>query len=195
MDSLFLTYLATVDPGPPILTTKGRFADCEIVCHNGASHCRLYPDDVARELSRLPGDCIMGLHRITYAPEIYNGFQHPTFGPSRLDGRYHRTRKSIMLGQVGSFDNFRHTLFHEIGHHVWFGLAGETKDEWTKILPAETPITAYASVNEDEDFAESFAMAVLDRLAKDCPLRARFLIAILGTRPAGQEPRRREFWA
>jgi hypothetical protein len=66
---------------------------------------------------------------------------------------------------VYAFDSaamFYQMLYHEIGHFVFFLVIGSrVKKRWvTEISPDSPCVTAYASVNPWEDFAETYAYYV-----------------------------------
>ena len=74
-------------------------------------------------------------------------------------GEYLSNYQSVVIYDFVDYDQFRHILFHEIGHYVFFKVISSfTKKDWvTQIYPNSLHVSDYAKRNACEDFAESYA--------------------------------------
>jgi hypothetical protein len=56
-----------------------------------------------------------------------------------------------------SDEQFKTTVYHEVGHHTYRQISVEAKQSWFRVWATEKMPTRYASVNESEGFAENYA--------------------------------------
>jgi len=117
-------------------------------------------------IDRLPAYHLTQLREITYDPRQLT-IQNPDerLGHTLLSakGVYLQHKRMVAIFDTEDQAVFRHTLYHEIGHHVYFVVIGqELKHTWvTAICRYDSFITDYASVNAAEDFAESYVNYLL----------------------------------
>ena len=136
---------------------------------------------IVSAIDRLPAFHLNQLKEITYDPEQLT-IQDPDnpFPPKRINakGVYIQNQRMVAIFETEDKGIFFHTLFHEIGHHVYFAVLGqELKHTWvTEICRQDSFITDYASLNAAEDFAESYVsyLQTPDEL-KTLPLKYHFM--------------------
>lgn len=119
-------------------------------------------EQLKASISQIPDSHLANLQVIKYDPTrsiqrlraFYNGGFTGT--PA---GEYLSNYQSVVIYDFIDYDQFRHILFHEIGHFVFFRVISSfTKKEWvTQIYPNSLHISDYAKRNACEDFAESYA--------------------------------------
>lgn len=142
-------------------------------------------DYVLRTLQSLPEIHRKGIRLIRYDPQrdvarAINTYLDPTMSPTVQGSFYHSdTLSAIIIWKFSTVAEFRHILFHEVGHYVFSNvLAQRERDVWFyEVRPKEgKTVTAYACKNAREDFAESYAVWFGDRdLLRLCPLREAFM--------------------
>jgi hypothetical protein len=139
------------------------FRDCPLV----------KPRNIAEALQLLPPHQLEGLNKIAYeehalVPGLTRWVRLP--GRSRHRGRYDHSEQSITLHRCSGTEQLYHTLFHELGHFVYFRIISSVeKKQWvTQVYKKERPVTPYGRRNAAEDFAEAYALYVYDpqRLAE-----------------------------
>lgn len=120
---------------------------------------------VARAIELLPAHQLEGLKKITYEekasiPGLRGWVRLP--GKSSHKGRYDSSNNSITIHLCDTRELFFHTLFHELGHFVYFRiLSSFEKKRWVQeTYKKEPPVTPYGNRNAAEDFAEGFALYV-----------------------------------
>jgi hypothetical protein len=117
--------------------------------------------DIVAAIDVLPSFQLAGLREIVYAPD----WPRPSL--SRFGSAYaqfiQRERK-IVFYKLGSIELFRHVLYHEIGHFVYFlAISSKVKKLWvTEIFPRSDAVSAYGEQSASEDFAETYAFYVHD---------------------------------
>ncbi len=117
--------------------------------------------DIVGWCEQLPQFHLEGLREIAYARR--SGLYYPSLDqPSSTSGHaeYVQSERRIRFYDIGESALFRHVLFHEIGHHVFFLVIGScVKKQWvTRIYPHSSCATRYGTTNATEDFAECYAL-------------------------------------
>jgi hypothetical protein len=124
--------------------------------------------EVLHAVHRLPRQHYAGLKIIRYDPHrtlaTYISYlqDQPSFTGTR--GTYYHSWETseslIVIYPFSSRAEFFHSLYHEIGHHVFLRyLSQEQRNQWFfKIRPQEEGfVTSRARRNAREDFAETYA--------------------------------------
>lgn len=136
---------------------------------------------VLAAIDKVPAFHLQQLKEITYDPQrlmakiINDPFadQH-----QKAKGVYIQAHRTIAIYSIDTRSLFLHTLFHELGHHVYFVVIGQSlKTRWVKqICRYDAFATDYAATNAAEDFAESYALYVLNpNELKAIPLKYAFM--------------------
>ena len=137
----------------------------------------LSPAEVGAYVKRVPPKHLSGLQSILYKPQHELRSLHIDVDPG-CKGAFYPEFRSIIIFDLVSRKLGPHILLHEIGHYVFHRyLDSFAKKEWvTKIWPKEQKITEYGKTSGVEDFAETYAIYLLDpsKLAR-CPRKAHFL--------------------
>ncbi len=143
------------------------------------------PMAVARAVQLLPPHHLEGLKKIAYSERaLVRGLRRWVRlpGRSRQRGRYDQEEQAINLHHCNDRQELFHTLFHELGHFVYFRvLSSYEKKHWvTELHRSEPPVSAYGRRNAAEDFAEAYALYVRDpqRLAER-PRKYAFLSTVV----------------
>jgi len=122
-------------------------------------------DDILRAIDLLPGFHLEGLREIVYLPEHApaSALFCPVLPRGEPKGEFVQRERRIFVYGFDSAAMFFRMLHHEIGHFVFFLVIGSAvKKCWvTEVFPGSPCVTAYASVNPWEDFAETYAHYVL----------------------------------
>jgi len=123
-------------------------------------------DDIVRAIDLLPDFHLQGLREIVYLPECAPAASvHfcPVLPRGEPKGEFVQRERRIFVYAFDSAAMFFQMLLHEIGHFVFFLVIGSAvKKCWvTELFPGSPCVTAYASVNPWEDFAETYAYYVL----------------------------------
>ncbi len=115
-------------------------------------------DFVIDSLRLLPAAHLSGLKEISFNPDDSAIYPYPVRDRNRI-GEFAQDSRQIMIYKIDSHGQFQHTLFHEIGHHVYHTkVPPMLKKEWaTQLFPKSQFVTQYASINPSEDFAECYA--------------------------------------
>jgi hypothetical protein len=142
-------------------------------------------DYVLQTFQSLPAWHRWGIRLIRYDPlrnvaQAINEYLEPTVAPSVQGSFYHsETLSAIIIWKFRSVAEFRHILFHEVGHHVFARvIAQAARDRWFyEVRPKEgRTVSAYACKNAREDFSECYASWFTQpELLEQCPLRKAFL--------------------
>ena len=145
--------------------------------------------EIVKGLQRLPAFHLVKLAAILYDPDgkkrnsmkwhsVSFGIRPNPTGTRSL-GSYRRSSRLIFIMRMRDRADFFETLFHEIGHHVYYQiLRGDPRFEWAnERSPRERFVSAYAATNASEDFAESYAAYVTrpDRLKNVAPAKYAFM--------------------
>ena len=122
--------------------------------------------DVLSAIDLIPSFHLEGLREIVYLPEYApaaSGLSCPGFSRSEPMGEFVQRERRIFVYRFDSPSVFFQMVHHEIGHFVFFLVIGSrVKKRWvTEIFPGSRCVTAYASVNPWEDFAETYAYYML----------------------------------
>lgn len=122
---------------------------------------------VVQAIDVLPGFHLEGLNKIVYAPEFflfdpYEAYYLGAWGVRR--GEFNQRERAVYVGEFQTRAQLHNILFHEIGHFVFFLIISSTvKKQWvTEVSRSADCITAYASRNTSEDFAETYSAFVQD---------------------------------
>ena len=119
------------------------------------------------------------------------------YDPKRLFQRSYVVPKSINFNALGEYDRcplehiliydfkdlnqFRHVLYHEMGHHVyWRILDSKMRKTWvTQVSREEPKVSEYAKRNASENFAESYAFYIQNpSILLNMPIKRDFIKAI-----------------
>jgi len=117
-------------------------------------------------IDRLPAYHLTQLQEITYDPKhlTLDGLnESQERAVAEAKGIYLQHKRLIAVFDTRDPGIFRHTLYHEIGHHVYFVVMGHAlKHAWvTAVSRQEGFVTDYARINAAEDFAESYVNYLL----------------------------------
>lgn len=124
-------------------------------------------EDVTAAINCLPTFHLVGLDQVIYDPEWETRSAlalQETGCPRQSKAVFLRDDRKILMFDFDDHDEFRHILYHEIGHHVFSRiLDGVLRKRWVMMInPRSRHITRYATRNAMEDFAESYATFVRD---------------------------------
>ena len=123
-------------------------------------------DEVVAAVARLPDAHLVGLKELVYDPNrtfLEQVDYRQWFHVARSKGTFVQNHRKIMVFDFDSSAQFHHILYHEIGHYVFYlVLDSKIKKRWvTELYPNSQHVSDYASRNASEDFAESYAMYLL----------------------------------
>jgi hypothetical protein len=154
---------------------------------------------IVAAIDALPRFHLQGLHEIEYDP--YRLTQKarayfplpgeiPTLPDPSCQGEFVHDENKILVYPFESLESLLRVLYHEIGHHVFHRVIGSAlKQHWvTRIKPGTAPTTDYGARNANEDFAETYAIYLLDpsRLYR-IPEKHRFMRdKVFNSSPTGQ---------
>jgi hypothetical protein len=125
------------------------------------------PMAVAKALQLLPPHQLEGLKKITYEEKVtvqgLRGWIRLP-GKSAHKGRYNHQDHTITIHLCASRALLFHALFHELGHFVYFRIISSfEKKQWVQgVYRNEPAVTRYGQRNAAEDFAEAFALYVVN---------------------------------
>ena len=142
--------------------------------------------DVIKALEILPNHHLQGLNEIIYdpdrvfqqpdedqPPEVYTRLPNPN-----SKAEFIQPKRIIAVYDFDSAALFHQILYHEIGHYVFYLILDKgIKKQWvTRIYPTSNHITAYASTNASEDFAETYAAFVQHpKTLEDLPAKYQYM--------------------
>jgi hypothetical protein len=135
---------------------------------SGFSHQQIVPiAQIVQAVDVLPSFHVEGLREIVYTPEALIANPRDVYAARPWGirkGEFRQKERKIFFYDFDGPDLFHQILYHEIGHFVFFLVIGSrVKKRWvTQIFPRSECITAYASLNASEDFAETYACYVRD---------------------------------
>jgi len=119
-------------------------------------------DDIIASVKKVPARHLAGLKKIHYDPSRLHQmlYYYLNIAPNlRSLGEFIQQSRKINIYQFKDKKQFYHTLYHEIGHYVYFFIIDSVlKKQWaTKTHRKEGFISNYASKNAAEDFAECYS--------------------------------------
>jgi AAA+ ATPase superfamily predicted ATPase len=119
-------------------------------------------EQIVEALTYIPKNHLRGITTLVYDPQRFYQRSYTTIKPINFKavGEYETTPLNhILIYRFASHDEFRHILYHEVGHHVFKRyLDSVQRKRWvTQIYPNSTYVSSYAKTNAAEDFAESYA--------------------------------------
>jgi hypothetical protein len=135
--------------------------------------------DVLRTLDALPQFHLAGLNEIVYAP--VPDVSYPSLGfrfPDRTVAEFDQQARAIFVYRLPELALFRHVLYHEVGHFVFFlVISSKVKKTWvTEIFPQSVSTTDYGAESAAEDFAETYALYARDaELLQEFPRKRAFM--------------------
>ena len=125
------------------------------------------PEDVKAAVQRLPKEHYARIRSIWYDPNRSLAYEmaYMNNDPESLKagGTYlHDWSNSVSVVVIYPFrtrDEFFHTLYHEIGHHVFLRVLDQNlRDEWFALRNVEKKfVSARARKNSKEDFSETYS--------------------------------------
>ncbi len=131
-----------------------------------ARQSRVSVNDIAAIIDAVPAGHLARLDMITYDPdwETDSALTLRDTCPKGSKAVYLRKEHRILVFDFDSPEQFRHILYHEIGHHVFERvLSSYARKRWVTIInPHSRYVTRYAARNAAEDFAESYAVFLRD---------------------------------
>lgn len=147
-------------------------------------------------IDRLPAFHLSQLREITYDPRQLT-LQRPEEAverhiPTTAKGIYLQHQRLVAIFDTSNPAVFRHTLYHEIAHHVYFVVIGHgLKHAWvTSICRKDSFVSEYAATNAAEDFAESYVNYLLHpEQLEAIPLKHHFMQEyVFRSKPATPPP-------
>lgn len=130
-------------------------------------------DEIIYTIKKLPTGHLAGLKKISYDPSRLHQMLYYYVGiaPNLSSlGEFIQKKRQVNMYKFRSKPQFYHTLYHEIGHYVYFFVIDSAlKKHWATQLHRKGKfISDYASKNAAEDFAEcySFYMTNKHKLAQ-----------------------------
>lgn len=124
-------------------------------------------DDIVAAIRSTPPAHLAGLRGVIYDPEraTRDLAAYPELWSFTVKGAFFRQERCVVVYVFDSLAKFRHILFHEIGHYVFFSLLDSyTKKRWvTQLAPLGPHVTDIAARNASEDFAECYAYFLTNR--------------------------------
>lgn len=141
-------------------------------------------EEVIEHVLALPFTHISGIQVVRYDPNrlIATTLGYVTEQPTLVSshGLFYHDRETavIVLFKFRDRTEFRHVLFHEVGHYVFLRkLWQEQRDAWMYRVRKDEPrvVTSYAAKNAREDFAETYAFwCTRNEELRRFPVRYRF---------------------
>lgn len=128
-------------------------------------------DEIVAALTALPAGHLKGLYGIRYDPrrETQMLLNQHLGVPVRRSSRaqFIGLSSTISIYAFHSRQECLHSLYHEIGHHVFYNIIGSSlKKRWvTELYPGNGHVSKIAAINAAEDFAESYAAFTLHKEA------------------------------
>ena len=123
-------------------------------------------DEIVAAVDRVPNQQLEGLRGIVYDPDRATQELAPLPEPwrFRVKGAFFKSERCVVVYEFKDRSRFEHILFHEIGHYVFqYILDSFKRKRWvTELYPASHHVSAVASRNANEDFAESYATFLLE---------------------------------
>jgi len=138
-------------------------------------------DDVTQAIDALPSRHLNGINELRFQEDhtyVNEYGEEVLTTPKSTKGVFVQQDRIILMHHFDDIAEFKHILYHEIGHHVFYRIiTGTQRHHWvTRIHPDSFVITRYAGRNASEDFAESYACFLLDpKQLLNLPEKYRFL--------------------
>jgi len=139
-------------------------------------------DDIVHAIDVLPSVHLEGLREIVYLPQfapMTGALCYPGLPWCNPQGEFIQNERRVYVYSFDSRAMLFHMLFHEIGHFVFYLVIGSrVKKRWVTEISSESAcVTAYASSNPREDFAETYAYYVRHPqfLKKEVPHKYAFM--------------------
>lgn len=123
---------------------------------------------ILEEINRIPSHHLAGLKEICYDPyqDTLAKLDADPRQPIKTNamGMYLQGYRTIAVYKFNSEKELFKTLFHELGHYVYYTIIGSVvKKKWvTEAHCVKQYVTRYASRNASEDFAECYAEFLLN---------------------------------
>ncbi|EGG95020.1 hypothetical protein IMCC1989_1965 [gamma proteobacterium IMCC1989] len=119
-------------------------------------------DEIIDAIKLVPAGHLAGLKKIHYDPSRLHQMLYYYLGISpNLSslGEFIQNKRQVNVYHFHSKQQFYHTLFHEIGHYVYFFVINShVKKEWaTQTHKKKLFVSEYAKKNAAEDFAECYS--------------------------------------
>jgi hypothetical protein len=119
-------------------------------------------EDIIAAIKLLPANHIPGLKKINYDPlRLFQKlYYYLNIRPDiRSQGEFVQRRREINIYEFKTPKRFFHTLYHEVGHYVYFFIIdSHQKKHWaTELYKKAGFVSDYASKNAAEDFAECYS--------------------------------------
>jgi len=138
--------------------------------------------DILRSIDLVPSFHLEGLREIVYLPEFAQAaaaYPCPVMPHFEPKGEFVQRERRIFVYAFDSPALLFQMLYHEIGHYVFYLVVGSrVKKHWvTQLFPGSGCVTPYASVNAQEDFAETYAFYLRDPdfLERESPEKYAFM--------------------
>ena len=152
----------------PTLSDQDRQApDIKLLISGFSAQTVVSIDDVVQTVDALPVHHLNGLLEIIFDPNRETEISQDILESScntTAKGIYVQTKGTVVLYDFENGERFRHILYHEIGHHVFYRILNSfDKKHWVTVLnPRSRHVTRYAMRNAAEDFADSYAVFMLN---------------------------------
>lgn len=133
-------------------------------------------DELKKVVTGVPHAHLAGLTEISYQP--IEQTLYPALSRAHLcAAEYIAETRKIVIYEATNKATLAHILTHEIGHYVFHHIINQKlRYDWTNgISPKSSFVTPYAKTNASEDFAECYAIYLLDEFVlKKIPLKHHF---------------------
>lgn len=125
-------------------------------------------DAIIDAVKQVPARHLVGLKKINYDPSRLHQmlYYYLNIAPNlRSLGEFVQESRKINIYQFRDQQQFFRTLYHEIGHYVYFFIIDSIlKKKWaTQLHRSEDFVSDYAQKNAAEDFAECYSFYITQR--------------------------------
>ncbi|WP_291320913.1 hypothetical protein [Desulfonatronospira sp.] len=145
------------------------------------------PQEIMAAVQRLPQEHYAKIKIIRYDPERSLALEmaYINNNPESLRARgtylhdWESSDSVVVIYPFKTRDVFFHTLYHEIGHHVFFRVLDQSlRDEWFALRRVEKGfVSKRARKDAREDFAETYScLCFRCRLLNHAPQKADFML-------------------
>jgi hypothetical protein len=134
-------------------------------------------DELKKLVTSVPHHHLAGLAEISYQPveqTLYPGLSRAHL----CAAEYIQELRKIVIYKAADKSTLKHIIAHEIGHYVFHRIIDQKlRYSWVnQVSPQAKYVTKYAQTNASEDFAECYAVYLLDENAlKAISLKYQFL--------------------